>query len=352
MEPASAIGAPLVSVCLPNLNTLPFLEERIATIRAQTYQNWELIVSDNYSDDGAWEFFQRLAKTDERVSIRQAPREGMYANWNNCIQRSTGEFVYIATSDDTMAEDCLEKLVNALQVNPDCDLAHCHLRMIDAAGRELDDWWARESIFAISSGSLFNRPHVRAAPFDGLLHLSGENVYLSITQLLMRRSVFDRLGLFESRWGSMGDFEWEMRAGLTVNVVSVPETWGGWRIHDGQATAAVRLACESREVHLKKDEMIAHAIQATQHLLPPRLGVKLQQSWMRAAYDLREFLAEIRAEPLALRRWWYMANQLARGRGAVARLLIAKRLFREPMWPWMARKWARRAGVNTPLRIL
>jgi hypothetical protein len=249
-----------------------------------------------------------------------------------------------------MAEDCLEKLVKALQVNPDCDLAHCHLRMIDAAGRELDDWWARESIFAISSGSLFSRPHVRVAPFDGLLHLSGGNVYISITQLLIRRRVFDSVGPFLGRWGSLGDFEWEMRAGLTVNTVNVPDTWGGWRVHGDQATAAVRF--ESSDHRRRIDEMISSAIQGTQHLLPPRLGFKLQQSWMRAAYDLREFLAEIRAEPLAWRRWWYMANQLARGRGAVARLLIAKRLLREPLWPWMARKWAKRAGVNTPLRIL
>ena len=101
--------SPLVSVCLPNLNTYPYLRERVDTILAQTYENWELVISDNHSEDGAWEFFQDLAKQDPRVSIAQAPREGLYPNWNQCVRRARGEYVYIATSDDGMAPDCLEK---------------------------------------------------------------------------------------------------------------------------------------------------------------------------------------------------------------------------------------------------
>src|SRR5688572_20016405 len=102
---------PRVSICLPNLNTRRYLPERIETIVGQTYPDWELIVSDNYSDDGAWEFFEALASKDPRVDAAQAPRQGLYANWNRCIERARGEFVYIATSDDTMAPDCLEKMV-------------------------------------------------------------------------------------------------------------------------------------------------------------------------------------------------------------------------------------------------
>ena len=86
------MSAPLVSICLPNLNTLPYLRERADTILAQTYTNWELVVSDNYSEDGAWEFFETLAHEDSRVSIAQAPREGMYANWNRCVERARGEY--------------------------------------------------------------------------------------------------------------------------------------------------------------------------------------------------------------------------------------------------------------------
>jgi glycosyltransferase involved in cell wall biosynthesis len=152
---------PLISICLPNLNTFGHLQERADTIFAQTYQNWELVISDNHSEDGAWEFFQKLARKDQRVSIAQAPREGLYPNWNNCIRRSQGRYVYIAASDDTMVPDCLEKLAGALEQHADCDLAHCPLMVIDEVGAAVDDpKWPDCTVFADGMPELIHRAHV------------------------------------------------------------------------------------------------------------------------------------------------------------------------------------------------
>ena len=125
---------PRVSICVPNLNMLPFLRERFATILGQTLQEWELFVYDSYSNDGAWEFIQQLAIRESRMRIAQGPREGPYPAWNECLRQTTAEFVYIATSDDTMAPDCLEKMVAALDRHQDCDLAHCPFVAIDESG--------------------------------------------------------------------------------------------------------------------------------------------------------------------------------------------------------------------------
>ena len=126
-----------------------------------------------------------------------------------------------------MAPDCLSKMVQALEAHPDCDLAHCPLKMITETGGDAFDWWSKGSIFARSSGELFDRMHTRAAPYDGLLHLTGESVYVSITQLLIRRSLFDRIGLFEPRWGSVGDFNWCMRASLAAITCAYSGHLGG-----------------------------------------------------------------------------------------------------------------------------
>src|ERR1700739_1974190 len=125
------------------------------TIFGQTYRNWELIVSDNFSEDGAWEFFQSVAAQDSRVLIAQA-RLGMYEGWNDCIRRARGKYVYIATSDDTMAPDCLDKLVAALEQHPECDIAHCNLKVIDSSSLEFDHRWSTISLFALSSGPLID----------------------------------------------------------------------------------------------------------------------------------------------------------------------------------------------------
>lgn len=341
---------PRVSVCLPNLNTRPFLEERVQTVLAQTFSNWELVISDNYSEDGAWEYFQSVARSDPRVRAEQAPRNGMYENWNACIRRAEGEYVYIATSDDTMAPDCLEKMVQALDAHPECDLAHCPLRFIDEKGRDLPNtqsWWWERSLFALSSGPLKAQPHIRHAPLDGLLLLLGQTVYLSLTQLLIRRSLFDRVGLFEARWGSVGDFNWDMRASLVASTVHVPGTWGSWRMHPSQATASVRL--DSPEYARQVDEMIEHAIHVCESHLSPNIRQSLRARWCKEATDIRLFLSGHRSQSNSMSRKKFILLRLLAGSRA-ARLYLAARWGGTDAslnWPTSTIKdWLQRSGIT------
>ena len=348
---SSPMTTPKVSVCLPNLNNRPFLEERLASIFDQSLTDWELVIFDNYSDDGAWQLFEKFARDDGRIRIAQAPRQGMYANWNNCVQAARGEFVYIATSDDNLAPDCLEKLTAAMEANPECDLAHCNLRMFDTEGAEVSaEWWQRSSLFARSSGDLLNQPHVRLAPFDGLLHLSGDTLYTSITQLLIRRSLFLRIGYFEPRWGSLGDFNWNMRAGLVANTVHVPDTWGGWRQHGAQATAGARFG--SAEHVAKMNEMIDHAIAATADLLNPNVKKQLAGKWNRRMRGMRQLDLAMRTLPARWQRASYLISRLATGCWA-AWWHVRQRLTGDGNFPEqqseLMKSWLEKEGIGRVL---
>ena len=167
-------ATPHLSICLPNLNTRPYLVERIDCILAQTCSDWELVISDNYSDDGSWEFFRELEGKDSRVLAAQAPKEGMYANWNRGIKRTQGKYIYIATSYDTMAPDCLERMADALENNPACDLALCPLVAIDESSATIAEPRRPEcSAFLRDTGELRDRTASIEPLFDGQLHLFG-----------------------------------------------------------------------------------------------------------------------------------------------------------------------------------
>jgi glycosyltransferase involved in cell wall biosynthesis len=343
-------ATPRVSICVPNLNTRPFLPERFETILAQSLPDWELLVYDSYSNDGAWEYIQELERREPRMHAWQGPRQGTPGSWTPCVRAARGEYVYIATSDDTMPPDCLEKLVAALDAHPECDLAHCQLRAIDEHGAEVTpvhDWWMRGSSFAVSSGPLLSSLHVRHAPFDGLLHLLGGSVYTSITQLLIRRSLFDRIGFFESTWGSIGDFNWGMRAGLVANSVHVPDTWGGWRLHSTQATAAVSL--ESAEHARKIAGMIRHAVDTCEHLLPPAVRRALASHWLREAEELRSLVLDIscRREQSLVQRRAYVAGRLCSG-SAPAWEYVTSRVLGRRSTDWVHRR-LREAGYGSSL---
>ena len=72
------MSTPKISILLPCFNAEPFLKERIDSILAQTFSDWEAIVLDSHSDDGSWEFFQSIASTDSRFrSIKFRLRESM-----------------------------------------------------------------------------------------------------------------------------------------------------------------------------------------------------------------------------------------------------------------------------------
>ncbi|HXY51075.1 MAG TPA: glycosyltransferase family 2 protein [Terriglobales bacterium] len=343
------MSAPLVSVCLPSFNTLPFLEERVDTILKQTHGNWEMLVVDS-SDDGSWEFFEKLARRDGRVSIARAPR-GLYESWNTCIRRAQGKYVYIATSDDTMAADCLQKLTAALETNGDCDLASCALEAIDKDGRPLrEHGWRDATVFGHWNPGLLKRQHVRRAPFDGLLHLTGCMVHLSVTQLLIRRSLFSRIGEFDGRWGSPGDRHWEMRAGLVANTIHIPDTWATWRVHAKNATAAMSYC--SAEYAGKIEQMLADAVEKCRPDLPAQVVAGLEESWLDTSRQMRSYYASLR-RLTGFRKRCYQLSQLFASSQA-ARLELMHRLQGNPKWasraPGEIQTWLDTLGLGPVIR--
>jgi glycosyltransferase involved in cell wall biosynthesis len=280
---------PLVSVCMPHLNRRPFIEERIETVLRQTCEDWELIIIDSGSDDGSREILERYVTQEPRIRLSQAPRDGIYTNLNRALEVCRGDFIYIAPSDDTMTPHCLERMVDAMQQNPDCGICHCCLEIIDengvpASGDDAWENWPMQQFF----GDWADIAHVRQAPHDGLLHFYCGNVYTSLTQLLVRRRVFHQLGVFRTDCGSRADCEWGMRVGLNENVVHVPEKLATWRRHAEQATRPddLRLATATGEFH----RMVRMAIKSLRSR-NPNLAKELRKSTLNYFLLVREFSA-------------------------------------------------------------
>lgn len=292
---------PLVSICMPHLDSRRFIEERIETILRQTLEDWELIIVDSGSDDGSREILERSAAREPRIRLSQAPRDGIYPSLNRALEQCRGDFVYIATSDDTMKPHCLERMVDALEKNPDCGICHCCLEIIDENGtpaRGDDAWdnWTMQQFF----GDWTHIAHVRQAPHDGLLHFYCGTVYTSLTQLLLRRRVFKQLGVFRTDCGSRADFEWGMRVGFSENVVHVPEKLATWRRHAGQATRPndLRIATTTGEFH----RMVRMAIKALRSRNPD-LAEELRKSTLNHFWLVNEFSARQRSKGSALAKF-------------------------------------------------
>ena len=350
-DQGKTIMEPLISVVTPVYNGEKYFAECIESILAQTYQNWEYVIVNNCSNDKTLQIAEHYAKSDRRIRIENNDRfVSINDNWNNAFKQARGRYVYGLSSDDIAPPAYLETLLEALEAHPECDIAHTKLRLIDENGRDAPDWWSKGSLFARSSEGLLDRKHIRLAPFDGLLHLEGATVYHSFTQLLIRRTLFDRIGFLETRWGSIGDFNWDMRATLVADTVHVPDTWGGWRVHSGQATAEDRLRSE-KNTAAKTDEMIDHALRSYGEYLAQQARRPLQFELTGSARKIWGFLEDVRTCKSSLRRKAFLAGRLLSG-SWLARLYVSSRLSGSDPGPKLIRKWLESAGTGPVLLSL
>jgi glycosyltransferase involved in cell wall biosynthesis len=242
------MGTPLVSILLPSLNACQFLDERIESLLTQSFSNWEAIVLDSHSSDGSWELFKSIASTDSRFRLYQVPRDGLYAALNRGVQLASGEFLHIATCDDTMAPEFLTDMLKAHAQCPAAGIAVCDLLFIDRNGDKLlpadlighltvratKDLLSLDTVRTSVSGEICRHLNYRPAPHDCLLHFAGRSVYCSLTQLVVRMSSVKAVAPFETKIGSIADYEWLVRLTAHAGSVHLPRKLAMWRYHGSQ----------------------------------------------------------------------------------------------------------------------
>jgi glycosyltransferase involved in cell wall biosynthesis len=130
-------GAPRVSIGLPVYNGEEFLEEAIDSFLSQTYEDFELIISDNASTDRTEQICRRYVAQDARIVYsRNAENIGGMNNANLTFRRSRGEYFRFAGHDDRCAPTLLERLVTELDKRPDTTICFAATVLIDGQGNE------------------------------------------------------------------------------------------------------------------------------------------------------------------------------------------------------------------------
>jgi glycosyltransferase involved in cell wall biosynthesis len=132
--PAAAVPGPRVSVCIPVYNGGAFLPQAVASVLHQSFTDFELLISDDASTDGSWEWL--AAQSDPRMVCRRNDRNlGPEANWNRSLEGARGAYIKLFHQDDLLDPECLARQVAALDADPGAALTFCRRQIIDAGGR-------------------------------------------------------------------------------------------------------------------------------------------------------------------------------------------------------------------------
>ena len=196
-------GEPLVSVVVPTLNAARYLSYGLDSVEAQTYDAWEVVLVDGGSTDETLEIAGRY-----RVRVVRQRGKGLADAWNLGIEAARGELVAFLDSDDLWEPQKLSRQVEVLDGDEELDCVISLARFVLEPG------------FPVPPGF---RPELLESAHPAQLP----------SALLARRSVFERIGVFETRFAIAADVDWFARAkDAGVRMEVVPELLVHKRMHD------------------------------------------------------------------------------------------------------------------------
>lgn len=130
-----------VSIGLPVFNGAPFLAATLEALLAQTYSDFELIISDNASTDQTEEICRRYAAKDRRVFYyRQEQNLGAAKNYNRVFALSRGKYFKWAAADDLCTSDFLQRCVEIMECEPEVVVCYPKTQIIDQRGEILENY--------------------------------------------------------------------------------------------------------------------------------------------------------------------------------------------------------------------
>lgn len=129
---------PLVSIITPCYNAAQTLEETIASVKRQTYHNWELLIVDDCSNDESVSILKQEAINDPRVRyITLETNMGPAGARNEALRRAKGKYIAFLDSDDLWVSEKLSKQV-AFMEKYDLSFSFTNYRIVKENGEKTD----------------------------------------------------------------------------------------------------------------------------------------------------------------------------------------------------------------------
>lgn len=138
---ASELDARLISICIPTCNRPALLEQAIASCHAQTYGEFEIVIGDDSTEDGAQQVVERCrSRSDRPIRYeRNVPRLGQASNVNRLFARAHGARLVLLHDDDLLEPDALSRLDACWQACPELTAAFGKQRVIADDGTPRPD---------------------------------------------------------------------------------------------------------------------------------------------------------------------------------------------------------------------
>jgi len=210
---------PLFSIIVPVLNAGEYLDRAVASVRAQTFADFELILVDDGSTDDAVD--RAASIPDSRLCLIRQSNQGAPAALNRGVAAASGEYIALLDADDFWAPDKLERHLECFLAHPDADLTFTGVVFVGADNEPL------------------NLPRRRpTGPFT-FEQLFVDYVIASSSAIAVRRTALQTAGSFDPTMPCMYDVDLVLRIARSrpANIIGIAETLTFYRRRPGQQSS-------------------------------------------------------------------------------------------------------------------
>ena len=229
--------SPLISVIVPVYKVEKYLPACLDSLLAQTYRNFELLLVDDGSPDKCWEILQQYAAQDARVRIFRKENGGVSSARNFGLEQARGEYIGFVDSDDFVAPQYLEWLLDAAQQkNAKIAIGEMRRMPMDCCAEDLPllakqsrvqefrleeySYWCRANCLNVVRG-LFQRDVVQKQRFDTAITMGEDAMFFMQSLLKVGKLAYIDAPLYVYRiWG-----ESSYQKSFTEKQYSEVEAW-------------------------------------------------------------------------------------------------------------------------------
>lgn len=216
---------PRVSIGIPTYNMGQFVGRAVESALAQTWADLEVVVCDNASTDDTSTVLARFNDPRLRV-IRHPSNIGMIANFNAVVSETRAPLIKFLEADDLLEPHCLEKMIEVMDSHPNVGLVSCGSLLIDPKD-QVTGQRIKKQAEGIPAGSVLRS-----------LVLTRGNVVGTPTDVLVRRRLLDKVGLFDGDYGAyLNDWDLWIRCSFKEDIFLMVEPLTRVRQHPGQVGA-------------------------------------------------------------------------------------------------------------------
>ena len=234
---------PKISLLLPVHNTPPkFLDEMLASVFGQTYDNWEVCLVDGGSDNSeTLDILNRWETQEPRFHVRYLPQNaGIAENTNRALELATGDFVACVDHDDLLAPFALYELAKAIRESPETQIFYSD-----------EDRWSEKEI----RHSPFFKPEWSPELLQSFMYLGHLTAY--------RRDLVATVGGFRKEFDLSQDYDLALRATERTHAIQhIPHVLYHWREHAASGNVGGKPEARKTNLAALRDAMQRRGLSA------------------------------------------------------------------------------------------